>query len=192
MPSTVHSRPVFEKKLVLQSTQAQQIIKRSFKRTINVLYRLDVIVHVTQDEKVIAALEHVITKKLSHVKVSLDTAFTEINEQLTRLGITSIPQYTHAQTISVNVSTPHIGRYAELISTLDKLVVAIDTLWLAGELENKVRMDNNFTYQRQLVDLSRDLYELDAGVHQHVETTSDVEHQTDTNESTSIDELSEV
>jgi hypothetical protein len=63
--------------------------------------------------------------------------------------------------VTVHVSSPQLAQYTALIQELDALMVAMDTLWLAGVLSNKQRANGSYEWRTRLLRTGRRIIDIE-------------------------------
>jgi hypothetical protein len=76
-------------------------------------------------------------------------------------GISVAPRYTAPREVTVHVSSPQLAQYTALIQELDALMIAMDTLWLAGVLSNKQRANGSYEWRTRLLRTGRRIIDIE-------------------------------
>ena len=76
-------------------------------------------------------------------------------------GISAAPRYTAPREVTVHVSSPQLAQYTALIQELDALMIAMDTLWLAGVLSNKQRANGSYEWRTRLLRTGRRIIDIE-------------------------------
>ncbi len=89
-------------------------------------------------EAEIDQIDQVIDARLQTLSEALKEELEGLRAQLALHHLTEVrPRYTEVQDLIIEVSSPHIGAYANLIVAMDHIMIAIDTLWLSGLMSNQ-------------------------------------------------------
>ncbi len=76
-------------------------------------------------------------------------------------GISATPRYTNPRKITVHISSPQLAQYTALIEELDRLMTAMDALWLTGVLTNKQRADGAYQWRIRVLRTGREIIEIE-------------------------------
>lgn len=147
------SVPAFEQSLKLNTLQAQKVMHRVFSRAAGSLYRIDVILRIIGSEENAEQVEDVISDMLKEVDQELSTADAETFALLEENGIDGQPVYNSPVEQTVRITSPQVARFVSLVRKLDKLIMNIDTLWLAGQMVNKEHNDSAYRWQQKVMGL---------------------------------------
>jgi hypothetical protein len=71
------------------------------------------------------------------------------------------PRYTSPLEITVQISSPQLAQYTALIQALDRLMMAMDALWLSGVFTNKQRSDGAYAWRRRLLRVGRQIIDIE-------------------------------
>lgn len=147
---TSYSRPRFKQKLVVHSLQAQRVIERSLSRVSYSLFSLDVILQIIGERDEVDQVEQVIHADIDKAGEDLDARIDQLEALMKQHNIQDIPSYSHPYEQVIEISSPQIRLFADLISKLDKLMALVDTLWLHGVLKSKQRTHVAQEWQQHL------------------------------------------
>lgn len=147
------SIPAFEKKVTLQTLQGQKVMRRSYERTANSLYRIDVILRIIGDEDNAARVEAVIDSMIKEIEEAMHKDMSARGAEIENHGIDELPGYNAPVHHTVQITSPHVSRYLHLVLQVDSLVQHIDALWLSGALTNKERNDAVYAWQQKVIGL---------------------------------------
>ena len=134
-----HSRPVFDRQVRVYSEYVRRLVSdRQLKPAMTALYGIDLILRLIATEAEIDRIDQAIDARLLEVSEAMADELEVLNAQLARHHLTGVcPRYTEEQELRIEVSSPPIGAYTNLIVELDQLMIAIDTLWLSGLMSNQ-------------------------------------------------------
>lgn len=164
-----HSRPVFDRQVRIQSEYARRLVSlRQFRPAMTALYGIDVILRLIATDTEADQFEAVIETLLAEMGEEMFAARDALQRTLEAHDLTRVrPRYTHPIELRVQVASPHIGAYTNLIVELDQLSMVIDTLWLSGLLSSKVRSATQIAWRNRLgsagqrfIELHRYAYEV--------------------------------
>ena len=147
-----HSRPVFDRAVRIHSEYVRRLVSdRQLKPAMTALYGIDVILRLIATEEQADQIESVIEARLIAFSEAMTEERTRLRHELERHGLTEVrPRYTHPTDLRIQIASPHIGAYTNLIVELDQLMIAIDTLWLSGLLTNKAHTATEIQWRNQL------------------------------------------
>ncbi|WP_200157818.1 AcaB family transcriptional regulator [Allochromatium vinosum] len=147
-----HSRPVFDRPVRIHSEYARRLVsERQFRPAMTALYGLDVILRLIATEAEADQVETVIATRLSELSQELVGERERLHAELERYDLLAVrPRYTQPIDLRVQIASPHIGAYTNLILELDQLMMAIDTLWLSGVLSNKEHTERQIAWRNRL------------------------------------------
>lgn len=148
------SQPVYRSELVLNSMQAQRVVRRSFVPLSGSLFRSDVILRIISNDQAADELEEIIRDFMNPVMVDLKKSLEQSKYLLDENGIEAMPDYTHVRTEMIEVKSPQAATFSRMISLLDQLMICIDALWFNGVLTNKQRSIQTITWQQRLLKMA--------------------------------------
>lgn len=155
------SVPAFEQNLVLNTLQAQKVMRRVFSRAAGSLYRIDVILRIISGDEDAARVEHIINDMITKVEKALLDSGVELEAALEVNGIDGLPIYDAPTKERVRITSPHVARFLSLVRKLDELVAKIDALWLSGLMANKERNDSVYRWQQRVIGLGSQIIGLE-------------------------------
>ena len=134
-----HSRPIFDLPVRVHSEYVRRLVSdRQLKPAMTALYGIDLILRLIATEAEIDQIDQVIDARLQTLSDALKEELEGLRAQLALHHLTEVrPRYTEVQDLIIEVSSPHIGAYANLIVAMDHIMIAIDTLWLSGLMSNQ-------------------------------------------------------
>lgn len=153
----VRSNPTFDRTITLNSLQSQRVFMRTIKYMSKALFDLGVIMHVNGEPTEAQQTEEIVSNAINKVALQLDDAFKRSQAVIDDAGNIAPLAYTSVVTRTLQLRTPMINRYLNLIEKMDRVVMNIDALWLAGEIEGGARSSNNAEWQRTVIRLSNEI-----------------------------------
>jgi hypothetical protein len=153
--SRAYSRPAFDRRITIQSEQAQRVFEREFPRVVSALYAIDVILRIIGDDHEIDEIESVVGAMISECAKDLQNEKARIDKVREDNGITSLPRYTNPEQVEVRIVSPQVAQFVALLQKMDELMISLDALWLCGVLSNKQRSDGVYQWQQRLLRLGR-------------------------------------
>jgi len=156
------SIPALERTITLSSVHSQKVLARSYKRTAQALYNADVMVRIVAGAKEAEQLEEVVHSMVNDVENDLTKDFEKRSAELEKYGINALPAYNSPQTETLKISSPHVGRYVQVLVLFDEYLKQTDALWLAGALTNGERDGQAYDWQKRLNRFSSRLIQLES------------------------------
>ena len=156
-----HSKPIFIQTFSINSLQAQRLIKRVFRRTVNALYSTEVILRVIGNEAEVDKIEQIINQLINENAQALHNEKIRIDKLIEANGIDETPHYTNPVTFEAKISSPQVSQFVVLIKKLDNLMISIDSIWLSGVITSKQRLDNNYAWQQRVMKLARRIIDIE-------------------------------
>jgi len=151
LSASPNSRPIFQRKVTLNSLQAKRIIDRSFKKLRHALFQTSVIMKITYSEEEIAAVDSTIDKSLDKEQQDISNEKARIQKLLDDNGITTLAVYTKPEEFILDIDSPRANRFLRLVIAVDELIHLIDTAWLSGEISDSVKKDLTYQQQQRLI-----------------------------------------
>lgn len=147
-----HSRPVFDRQVRVHSEYVRRLVSdRQLKPAMTALYGIDLILRLIATEAEIDQIDQVIDAQLQAISEEMAEEIEGLDAQLALHNLTGVhPRYTEAQDLRIEVSSPHIGAYTNLIVEMDRIMVAIDTLWLSGLVANQDHVEREIQWRDRL------------------------------------------
>ncbi|NEV62421.1 AcaB family transcriptional regulator [Thiorhodococcus minor] len=166
-----HSRPVFDRPVRIHSEYARRLVsQRQFRPTMTALYGIDVILRIVATDAEADQFETVITQRLEELSGAILAERERWQLELERHDLLKVqPRYTHPIDLKVQIASPHIGAYTQLILELDQVMIAIDTLWLSGLLSSKARTEIEIDWRNRLGRAAQSFIELHRYAHAEAE-----------------------
>lgn len=134
-----YSKPILNRTLTIHTLQAQRILDRIFKKLVSHLYAIDVILPVTTNRQTSIDLESNVLAILKAFHTSIETEIASTQETLANQKCADKIDYSHIKHFDAKISSPSIGLLADIICSIDILVMLLDRLWLATLLSNQQR-----------------------------------------------------
>lgn len=148
------SRPAFHRTLEINSLQVQKVVERSFSRTSNALFSIDVILQIIGDREDVSRAEEAISIIFEKVSDDLLLEIEQAKIVMSSAGISEMPEYTNPKKYPIEITSPQIAEFARLLTVVDELMMLVDTLWLNGASTNRKHSDKSFEWQQRLMRLA--------------------------------------
>lgn len=155
------SRPVFDETITVHSDHAQRLIDRGLFRVSSALYAIDVILRIIGDDDEMDQVEEIVNTAIGDCAEAMSRELEQMTLLRTQRGVTRVPRYEAPRTLTVHVHSPQMAQYTALIQSLDRLTIAIDTLWLNGALTSKQRVNGCYAWRVRLLRIGRDIVDLE-------------------------------
>ena len=156
-----YSRPVFDQQVILQSEQAQRVYEREFRRVVEALYAIDVILRIIGDSQEADTVESMVTEMIAECANEIKNEQARFDKLKEDNGITAIPRYTHPGQVQIRIVSPQAAQFAALLRNMDALMISLDTLWLCGVMGNKQRGNGVYQWQQRLLRLGRRIVDIE-------------------------------
>ncbi len=151
----VYSNPVFKQILKVNSYQAQRVMSRKFERVKNALFNMDAILPLfSKQQTEMDEIERIIQEDMENIKQDLNKDEAQFTKLIEDYGIERRATYTHPSAYEIEITSPKVADFAELIKKLDTLIGLIDTLWIPKVLHNKQRNNAVYQWQQRLLKLA--------------------------------------
>ncbi|RME59354.1 hypothetical protein D6779_04430 [Candidatus Parcubacteria bacterium] len=160
------SRPVMQRSVELNTLQMQKVMRRSFDKLSVALFSLEVVIRriVSRDEDAVRFMDEA-EETISGILQQVDDDLTKDIEQVKLLqeenGIEDMPSYTAPETFDVEISSPHAGRYLNLVKKCDGFLKNVDGLWINGVFTSRQRDNAGYQWQRRLIRTANRIMDLD-------------------------------
>ena len=145
-----YSRPVFDQTVTLQSEQAQRVYEREFRRVVEALYAIDVILRIIGDSQEADSVESMVSEMIGECASEIKNEQARFDKLKEDNGITVTPRYTHPGQVQIRIVSPQAAQFAALLQNMDALMISLDTLWLCGVMGNKQRANGVYTSHGQI------------------------------------------
>ena len=155
------SRPVFDQIVTIQSNHAQRLLDRGFLLVVRALYGIDVVLRILGDDAEMDQVEGIVGSLIGALAAELRAEHGRLAQLREANGISATPRYTNPRKITVHISSPQLAQYTALIEELDRLMIAMDTLWLTGVLTNKQRADGAYQWRIRVLRTGREIIEIE-------------------------------
>jgi len=156
-----YSRPVFDQQVILQSEQAQRVYEREFRRVVEALYAIDVILRIIGDSQEADSVESMVSEMIGECAKEIKNEQARFDKLKEDNGITAIPRYTHPGQVQIRIVSPQAAQFAALLRSMDALMISLDTLWLCGVMGNKQRGNGVYQWQQRLLRLGRRIVDIE-------------------------------
>ena len=112
-----HSRPVFDREIRIHSEYARRLVSlRQFRPTMTALYGIDVILRIVATDEEADQFERTISQRLEALSAPILAERERWQLELERHDLSKMqPRYTHPVEFKVQIASPHIGAYTQLI-----------------------------------------------------------------------------
>jgi hypothetical protein len=155
------SRPVFDQTIRIQSNHAQRLLDRGFLLVVRALYGIDVVLRIIGDDEEMDQVEEIVGKLIGELAEELKAEHARLAQLRESKGISATPRYTNPKRITVHISSPQLAQHTALIEELDRLMTAMDALWLTGVLTNKQRADGAYQWRTRVLRTRREIIEIE-------------------------------
>ena len=156
-----YSRPVFDQTVTLQSEQAQRVYEREFRRVVEALYAIDVILRIIGDSQEADSVESMVSEMIGECANEIKNEQARFEKLKKDNGITVTPRYTHPGQVQIRIVSPQAAQFAALLRNMDALMISLDTLWLCGVMGNKQRGNGVYQWQQRLLRLGRKIVDIE-------------------------------
>jgi hypothetical protein len=156
-----YSRPVFDQTITIHSNHAQRLLDRGFLLVVRALYGIDVVLRIIGDDEEMDQVEEIVGRRIGELAAELRAEHARLAQLREANGISATPRYTNPRRITVHISSPQLAQYTALIEELDRLMTAMDTLWLTGVLTNKQRADGAYQWRHPGAAGGREIIEIE-------------------------------
>lgn len=145
------SSPVMKRNIELNSLQAQKVMTRSFEKLAESLFTISVILRAVGERDHVDEAENLINGHFEAVTVDLNEKLEQLRELVQQNGISVSPDYTNTVVFSIEINTPHLGRFAGLVTQLDELITLIDALWLNAVFDSRQASNAKYEWRQRLI-----------------------------------------
>ncbi len=159
--SRAFSRPVFDQTITIHSNHAQRVLDRDFQLVVRALYGIDVVLRILGDDEEMDQVEEIVSDLIGELAAALRAEMARLAELRESNAISATPRYTNPREVSVHISSPQLAQYTALVEELDRLMIAMDTLWLTGVLTNKQRARGAYDWRTRLLRTGRRIIEIE-------------------------------
>ena len=159
--SRAFSRPVFDQTITIHSNHAQRVLDRDFQLVVRALYGIDVVLRILGDDEEMDQVEEIVSDLIGELSAALRAEMARLAELCESNAISATPRYTNPREVSVHISSPQLAQYTALVEELDRLMIAMDTLWLTGVLTNKQRARGAYDWRTRLLRTGRRIIEIE-------------------------------
>jgi hypothetical protein len=159
--SRAFSRPVFDHTITIHSNHAQRVLDRDFQLVVRALYGIDVVLRILGDDEEMDQVEEIVSGLIGELAAALRAEMARLAELRESNAISATPRYTNPREVSVHISSPQLAQYTALVEELDRLMIAMDTLWLTGVLTNKQRARGAYDWRTRLLRTGRRIIEIE-------------------------------
>jgi len=154
-------RPQFDQTVTLQSERAQRVYEREFRRVVEALYAIDVILRIIGDSQKADSVESMVSEMIAECANEIKNEQARFDKLREDNGITAKPRYTHPGKVEIRIVSPQAAQFAALLQKMDALMISLDTLWLCGVMGNKQRGNGVYQWQQRLLRLGRRIVDIE-------------------------------
>jgi hypothetical protein len=155
------SRPVFEETITIHSSHAQRILDRGYYRVAAALYAIDVVLRIIGDHDEMDAVEDLVDTQIQTFAAAMEDEHKRLTILREQSGITRTVKYTRPITLRIQISSPQMAQYTLLIQELDRLMMAIDSLWMNAVLTSKQKATAGYAWRIALLRIGREIMALE-------------------------------
>lgn len=155
------SNPEYTRSVELRTFPAQKVLHRAFQRTVNSLFRTDVVLRAQGASDEVDQIDQAIDEILATVGSELARERDRLEALREKHGIDFTPEYTNPAEHKIRIPSPHVAGYLSRILELDNVAVLIDSLWLSGVLDNHQRQHAYYQWERRTERAGRKIIELE-------------------------------
>ena len=125
------------------------------------LYGIDVVLRILGDDEEMDQVEEIVSGLIGELAAALRAEMARLAQLRESNAISATPRYTNPREVSVHISSPQLAQYTALVEELDRLMIAMDTLWLTGVLTNKQRADGAYQWRTRVLRTGREIIEIE-------------------------------
>ena len=157
------SKPVLDQTFTIHSQNAQYVLQRghSFLIVVRALYSISVVLRIIAEEAEMDQIEDLVSERIDAVAKRLGDEHDRLKKLADAEGGVPVPRYTHPREVTLQLSSPQLAQYVQLILLLDQTLMLLDGLWFAGVLTNKQRKDATHALRRLVYGLGREIIDLE-------------------------------
>lgn len=157
------SKPVLDQTFTIHSQNAQYVLQRghSFLLVVQALYAISVVLRIIGEETDMDQIEDLVSERIDAVAKRLGDEHARLKKLADDEGGVPVPRYTHPREVRLQLSSPQLAQYVQLILLLDQTLMLLDGLWFAGVLTNKQRKDATHALRRLVYGLGREIIDLE-------------------------------
>ncbi len=153
------SRPFIARVLKLKSHHAQQVLEFDFKSTAADLFTLTYMTRVRERHDLADEAEALMAALLQEYLAGIREAIAAADREIAAFALQDIEiEYTRAQAMTVQVTTPHANQYLSLVLLLDELMYRLDVLHITGVIDTRTKFERTIDWKRKLRRLTRALH----------------------------------
>jgi L-fucose mutarotase/ribose pyranase (RbsD/FucU family) len=157
-PVKQQPRPVLYRPIQLGSMHALRIYKRTYNQASRDMFYIAIMSDnlIEQPEQVDELLEGV-ENMLQSVARDLENEMERAQHQLNEYDINQMASYTKVTEFNAPINCAEIRQYLDLIVTMDRLILMIDTLWLNGIVTTRGRKQRSYEWQSRMLNTANRL-----------------------------------
>jgi hypothetical protein len=149
------SQPFFVKRTPLNSYHAQQVYGRAYEVYANSIFLLSVVLRAIETNEAASEVEAIIDDMM-------DKSFEDIEREIARADKSAEANgvqfgsvgYTDPQVFEVKITSPRAVRYLAIISEFDRLIGKLDTLWMAGVIDENNHKRTAYEWKQRVLRIS--------------------------------------
>lgn len=150
-----YSVPFITNTLTLKTHHAQHTFERGFPICAEAIFTLSVVMRVVAPEQDAVQVDAAVETQLSTVRAELTAESERLNRLAEASGVVfSGVQYSMPREFTPRITSPRATLYLSLLRQMDDIVEKMDTLWLAGVINDSVHNQGIFQWQRRILRLS--------------------------------------
>lgn len=158
----VNSRPTVKRTVEYHSIQAQRVIQRSFTRVKGAFYSISIILNtLTKDDEVVQRIDDYVDQQFMVVEKEILDAQARIKKILDDNGIEESINYSNPKKFTLFIDSPRINNFLKLLTQLDRLILLMDTAWLANELNDVQLKNGSYQWQRRVMKFAGSIVNLE-------------------------------
>ncbi|WP_075881910.1 hypothetical protein [Vreelandella massiliensis] len=163
------SRPVLHRNIELYSLEAQRVAERVLDRVGYSLFSIEVILQLIAEPDEIEEVEDIIKQDLEKSGNALSGECERLHKMMADAGITKadIPTYTRPAKVEMEISSPLVVNYGQLLIQLDELIGFVDALWINSILSNKQKRQAKYQWHRHLNKVSGRIIDIEGRTRRH-------------------------
>ena len=133
------SRPVLHRNMALYSREAQQVARRLLDRVGYSLFSIEVILQLIADADDIDKVEDIIVQDIQKSGTVMTDECKRLEKLMADTGLSEadVPTYTRPAEVRMEISSPLVVHYGQLLILLDEVMKLLHTLWLNSAIDKR-------------------------------------------------------
>lgn len=149
------SLPFVTMKVELKSFNAQKTMDRGFEMTSEALFTLSVLIRAITSEAEAVEVEGIVNATMSELAAELQAELARLQLLGEANGVTTeCLNYSLPKSFVVKVTSPRASHLIKLLRDMDKIIEAVDALWLAQVVKDAERSKTIYDVQKKILRLS--------------------------------------